>query len=296
MSESLVTCTGSFLAQLERENASPHTVRNYQSDLAQFCQYFTVEGKTPGPNEIDGLAIREWMASLYDAKLDAVTIRRKLAAVRSLFKYLHRSGVVGANHARLARTPKAPKRLPAVMTATQMNALLDQAPTKGVQSDAPHPERDVAILELLYGCGIRVSELVAINVEDIDWSEGWVRVRGKGKKERQVPVTERALSTLRQYLAKRPTRPGENAVFLNHRGVRLTDTSARKIVKAYSTDPAVHPHSFRHAYATHLLAAGADLRTIQELLGHARLSTTQKYTRVSIEDLMRIYNKSHPKA
>jgi integrase/recombinase XerC len=149
---------------------------------------------------------------------------------------------------------------------------------------------------MLYGCGIRVSELVGLNIEDVEASEGWIRVRGKGKKERQTPVTPTALSALREYLAKRPTHPGENAVFLNHRGHRLSDASVRKIVKSYSMDKAVHPHSFRHAYATHLLASGADLRSIQELLGHARLSTTQKYTQVSLEDLMRVYDKSHPKA
>jgi integrase/recombinase XerC len=149
---------------------------------------------------------------------------------------------------------------------------------------------------MLYGCGVRVSELVSLDIDDIDWSEGWMRVRGKGKKERQVPVTERAAAVLRNYLAKRPTGPGENALFLNHHCGRLTDASVRKLVKRYSSDPTIHPHSFRHAYATHLLSAGADLRSIQELLGHARLSTTQRYTQVSLEDLMRVYDKTHPKA
>jgi integrase/recombinase XerC len=149
---------------------------------------------------------------------------------------------------------------------------------------------------MLYGCGLRVSELVSLNLEDIDWSEGWIRVQGKGKKQRQTPVTAKALAALKDYLSKRPTRPGENAVFLNHAGSRLSDRSVRNIVKACSDNLALHPHSLRHAYATHLLAAGADLRSIQELLGHARLSTTQKYTQVSLEDLMRVYDKTHPKA
>ncbi len=293
---SLSHCVDSFLAQLERENASVHTVRNYHGDLQQFCDYFTVEGDTPSADQIDALAIREWMGGLYEAGLSAVTIRRKLAAVRSMFKYLQHTGVLSSNVARLARTPKTPKSLPGIMTAEQTNTLLNNAPGKGAEAGQSHPERDLAILEMLYGCGLRVSELVSLNVEDVDWSEGWVRVRGKGKKERQTPVTARALSALREYLAKRATRPGENAVFLNHRGSRLTDTSVRNIVKIYSGHKSIHPHSFRHAYATHLLAAGADLRSIQELLGHARLSTTQKYTQVSLEDLMRVYDKTHPKA
>jgi integrase/recombinase XerC len=295
-SKLLSACVDLFLAQLERENASAHTVRNYRADLQQFCGYFTVAGATPTADQIDALAIREWMGGLYDAGLSAVTIRRKLAAVRSLFKHLQYTGVVSSNVARLARTPKTPKSLPGILTAEQTNTLLNGASRKSSESERPYPERDIAILEMLYGCGVRVSELVSLNLEDVDWSEGWVRVRGKGKKERQTPITSRALSALREYLGKRAARPGENAIFLNYRGLRLTDVSVRNIVKIYSEDPSVHPHSFRHAYATHLLAAGADLRSIQELLGHARLSTTQKYTQVSLEDLMRVYDKTHPKA
>ena len=298
MSEASSLSSGmdSFLAQLKRENASEHTLRNYRTDLQQFCNYFTVDNATPSPDQIDALAIREWMGGLYQAELSAVTIRRKLAAVRSMFKHLQHTGVISSNVARHVRTPKAPKFLPGVMTAEQANQLLNDAAGEGVQAGQPYPERDVAILEMLYGCGMRVSELVSLNLDDIDWSEGWVRVRGKGKKERQMPVTERALSVLREYLSKRTTRPGENALFLNYRGARLTDTTVRKIVNTYSPRLKLHPHSFRHAYATHLLAAGADLRSIQELLGHARLSTTQKYTQVSLEDLMRVYDKAHPKA
>ena len=296
MSESLYHHVVQYLAHLERENASVHTVRNYGSDLEQFCQYFTVAGEAPGVNAIDALAMREWMGSLYDAQLSAITIRRKLAAVRSFFKYLHRLNLIPVNTARLVRTPKAPKTLPVVMTPEQTNTLLNGAPEKARAEERPFPERDLAILEMLYGCGVRVSELVGLNLQDIDWSDGWIRVRGKGKKERQTPITATALAALKDYLAKRPTRRGENAVFLNRYGTRLSDVSVRSIVKMYSTDKGVHPHSLRHAYATHLLAAGADLRSIQELLGHARLSTTQKYTQVSLEDLMRVYDKTHPKA
>ena len=296
MSENLADHIDAYLAQLKRENASAHTVRNYGLDLRDFCAYFTLPDRSASVAQIDTLAIREWMGHLYDAKLSAATIRRKLAAVRSLFKYLHGIGLVKANVGRLVRTPKAPKLLPQVMTPEQTNAILNEAPAEAQRHERAYPERDLAILEVLYGCGVRVSELVALDLDDIDWSEGWLRVSGKGKKERQVPVTDRAAAVLRDYLGKRQTRPGENALFLNHHGRRLTDASVRKLVKVYSSDPSVHPHSFRHAYATHLLSAGADLRSIQELLGHARLSTTQKYTQVSLEDLMRVYDKTHPKA
>lgn len=281
----------SFIAQLQRENASEHTIRNYRSDLTQVCEYFAGTGVSV--QTLDTLAMREWMASLYDAGLTAVSIRRKLAAVRSWLKHLEAEGVLERNVARAVRTPKAPKLLPSVMTAEMTNARLDAAPMVG--ADRAHPERDIAILEMLYGCGVRVSELVGLDIADIEWSEGWVRVRGKGKKERQVPITAKALEALRTYLAARETRVMQNAVFLNHRGDRLSDAYVRKIVKAYAGAEA-HPHGFRHAYATHLLSSGADLRSIQELLGHARLSTTQKYTQVSLEDLMRVYDKSHPKA
>lgn len=280
-----------YTAQLARENVSAHTIRNYRSDLSQFCEYFAGTGATP--ESLDSLAIREWLAHLYDRGLQPASIRRKLAAVRSWLKYLHSEGVIDKNAAKAARTPKAPRLLPSVMTAEEANAALDAAVAGG--SDRPHPERDVAILEMLYGCGVRVSELVGLDMQDIEWGEGWIRVRGKGKKERQVPITTKAQESLQRYLAARETRLEENAVFLNHRGGRLSDAYVRKIVKA-CVGEAAHPHGFRHAYATHLLSAGADLRSIQELLGHARLSTTQKYTQVSLEDLMRVYDETHPKA
>jgi integrase/recombinase XerC len=164
----------------------------------------------------------------------------------------------------------------------------------------PDKDRDVALLELMYGCGIRVSELVGINLEDIDLRTGWLRVRGKGNKERQVPVGGRAVDAVNVYLEKRAAPPKERALFLNSRGARLGDRQVRRLVKLYAVlvagDSTVHPHSFRHAYATHLLSDGADLRSIQELLGHARLSTTQKYTQVSLKDLQVVYDRAHPKA
>src|ERR1017187_3935871 len=199
---------------------------------------------------------------------------------------------------RAANSPKSPQKLPEVMTAEQVNALLDAVAAGKLER--PFPARDRALFELLYGCGIRVSELAGLNIEDIDRSEGWLRVRGKGKKERQVPLPGKARESLERYLGERPVVREERAVFLNHRNSRLTTRGIGGIVKIYATylagDPSVHPHSFRHAYATHLLADGADLRAIQELLGHARLSTTQKYTQVSLTDLMAVYDKAHPKA
>jgi integrase/recombinase XerC len=284
-----------FLAELRRANVSAHTLRNYASDLAQFLQYFTIKDKVT-VEEIDMLAIREWLGHLYSERLAAVSMRRKLAAVRSLFKYLLREGVVATNVARLVRTPKAPKALPVVMTAEQTNTLVDGVAVNRLEQ--PYPARDLAIFELLYGCGLRISELVGLNLEDFDFSEHWIRVRGKGRKERQIPYGTKAAAALDRYLAIRSS--ADRAVFLNHRGGRLTDRGARGIVKFYARmitgDSSIHPHSLRHAYATHLLSDGADLRSIQELLGHSQLSTTQKYTQVSLTDLMAVYDKAHPKA
>ncbi|HEY6390074.1 MAG TPA: tyrosine recombinase XerC [Bryobacteraceae bacterium] len=288
-----------FLDELRRENASAHTLRNYASDLAQFLEYFTIEGNAPAVEEIDALAIREWLGHLYEQELTAVSMRRKLAAVRSFFKFLLRNGVVAINVAKLVRTPKAPQSLPAVMTAEQTNTLVD-----GVAADRferPYPARDLAIFEFLYGCGLRISELVGLNIDDFDFSDRWILVRGKGRKERQVPFGSKAAEALERYLPERTPAPGaEPVLFLNHRGNRLTVRGARGIVKFYARmiagDSSIHPHSLRHAYATHLLSDGADLRAIQELLGHAQLSTTQKYTQVSLTDLMAVYDKAHPKA
>ena len=291
-----------FAKELQRRNVSGHTLRNYQSDLDQFLEYFSVSGKSqPMVDEIDALAIREWLGYLYQQRLTAVSMRRKLAAIRSFFKFLVREGVVTNNVARLVRTPKAPKSLPPVMTAEQTNTLVDRVPSAAEKFERPHPERDLALFELLYGCGLRISEAVGVDLSDFDFSERWVRVRGKGRKERQVPFGNKAAQAIERYLdARRPVSLREQALFLNHRGKRLTDRGARDIVKFYarmvSGDSSIHPHSLRHAYATHLLSDGADLRAIQELLGHAQLSTTQKYTQVSLADLMAVYDKAHPRS
>lgn len=277
-----------FLAERRRENVSEHTVRNYRIDL---------ESLPDAPIEdIDLLTLREWLAELHDRGLAAVSIRRKVSAARSFFTFLKRRGVVEQNPAKLLRLPKAPQSLPRVPTEEQANRLVD-----AVESDTlarPLPERDLLLFELLYGCGIRISECVGLDLADIDREEGWIRVRGKGRKERQVPLGGKSAAALERYLAARPA--GEKALLLNFRGTRLTDRGARGIVKLYARmvegDSSIHPHSFRHAFATHLLSAGADLRSIQELLGHARLSTTQKYTQVTLTDLMAVYDKAHPKA
>ena len=290
---------GRFLDELKRENASEHTVRNYGADLRQFLDYFTPPGgEPPAPGAIDALAIREWLGDLYQRRLSAVTIRRKMAAVRSFLQFLVRHGVIDVNRAKLVSTPKTPKTLPRAPSAEQTNRILDQLPASGIKTK--YPERDRAILEMLYGCGLRVSELVGLDMEDLDVAGRWIRVRGKGKKEREAPVPGKAAEALEQWLKKRRPAPGETAVFLNRDGRRLSDRSIRTIVKRYAVllggDPSIHPHTLRHAFATHLLAEGADLRAIQELLGHARLSTTQKYTQISLTELMEIYDKAHPKA
>ena len=295
----LATQIERYLQELAREGASPNTIAAYEADLRQFLDFLSPpELAPPEPPDIDLLILREWLTGLYRDQLIAVTIRRKLAAVRGLFGFMLREGVVRVNVAKLVRTPKAPKKLPEVMTAEQVNGLIDGV--GGANLERPHPARDRAIFELLYGCGVRVSELTGLNLEDLDRSERWLRVRGKGRKERQVPLPGKAAEALERYLAVRAVVRDEPAVFLNHRNRRLTIRGVHGIVRFYATllngDPSIHPHSFRHAYATHLLADGADLRSIQELLGHARLSTTQKYTQVSLVDLMAVYDKAHPHA
>ncbi len=295
----LATAIDRYLADLRLQNASPHTLRNYASDLQQFAGYFSPPGQPPpAPAEFTVLQIREWLGDLYRRRLSPVSVRRKLAAVRSLFQFLAKQGSVPTNIARLVKTPKAPQRLPAVPTAEQTNDLINAVAEDRLER--PFPERDRLIFELLYGCGLRISELVGLDLDDFDYREQWIRVRGKGRKERQVPYGATSAAALEKYLAARSAKPKERGLFVNHLGARLSDRGARGIVKLYarlvSGDASMHPHSLRHAFATHLLADGADLRAIQELLGHARLATTQKYTQVSLTDLMAVYDRAHPKA
>jgi integrase/recombinase XerC len=297
----LSECISKYLAELERRGASKHTVRNYASDLEQFKLYFQPPGESAPPSveQLNLPLLREWLASLYDRGLDPLSIRRKLAAVRSLSKFLRAEGVLETNIAARLRTPKTRERLPEILSAEKTNNLIDSV-EEGWPVEKPSRERDLALLELLYGCGIRVSELVAIDLKDIDLLGGWLRVHGKGNKERQLPIGERAVAAVNRYLQVRQAAPAQQALFLNSRGKRLGDRQIRRLVKFYSIvvlgDSTVHPHTFRHAYATHLLNDGADLRSIQELLGHARLSTTQKYTQVSLQDLIAVYDRAHPKA
>jgi integrase/recombinase XerC len=268
--------------------------------LLQLAEYCTPPGEdAPSLEEVDLPLLREWLASLFDKGLTTISIRRKIAAVRAMFKFLRQEGLATTNPATRLRTPRPGQRLPEVMSAEKTNNMLD-AVEAGKRVEKPSRERDIAFLELLYGCGIRVGELVGIDLDDLDLAEGWLKVNGKGNKQRQVPVGERAVDAVNRYLERRSAAPDERALFVNGQGTRLSDRQVRRLVKFYATlvtgDSTVHPHSFRHAYATHLLSDGADLRAIQELLGHARLSTTQKYTQVSLRDLQAVYDRAHPKA
>ena len=294
----LKTAIEDFLGEQARRNDSPHTLRNYRADLEEFLEYFSPPGAAPpAPDAIDLLNLREWLAHLYDRTQKPATIRRKLASLRSLFRFLSREHRIARDPARLLRLPRMPKTLPDVPNTAITNALVDGATRE--EFERPFPQRDRLLLELLYGCGLRVSEAVGLDLESFDRTERWIRVRGKGNKERQVPYGSKSAEALDVYLGLRGA-AHDSALFLNHRGLRLTDRGARNIVKFYAThvvgDSSIHPHTLRHAFATDLLSHGADLRAIQELLGHARLATTQKYTQVSLTDLTRVYDKAHPKS
>jgi integrase/recombinase XerC len=284
-----------FLDSLRRENASPHTIRNYESDLRQFEAHLAA---APLTEEIDLAILRGWVSSLFNDKQMAASIRRKVASLRAFFKYEMRQGRTRSNPAKLLILPKLPQSLPKVPTAEQVNALVDAVDNNDL--DRPFPKRDRAIFEFLYGCGLRISELQGLNLEDIDAAEKWIVVRGKGRKERQVPYGSKAGEALKNWLPERHALAAGRAVFVNYRGARISIRGIRKIVALYASllagDSSVHPHTLRHAFATHLLSDGADLRAIQELLGHAQLSTTQKYTQVALRDLLAVYDKSHPKA
>ncbi len=298
MSE-LKTAIEDFLGDRARRNDSPHTLRNYGADLREFLDYFSPPGAAPPALAgIDLLSLREWLGYLYSRDQKPATIRRKLASLRALFRFLSREHRIERDPARLLRLPRMPRTLPDVPNTEVTNALVDGASRDDLER--PFPARDRLLLELLYGCGLRISEAVGLNLEDFDRRERWARVRGKGRKERQVPYGSKSAGALDAYLEARQSETEPHALFLNHRGSRLTDRGARNIVKFYATyvtgDSSIHPHTLRHAFATDLLSHGADLRAIQELLGHARLSTTQKYTQVSLIDLMRVYDNSHPKA
>jgi integrase/recombinase XerC len=296
-----------FLRHLRERNASAHTIKAYTGDLDNFAAYIGSRGwKT-----IDHIAIRGFLSHLYDQGLSKPSIARALAAVRSLYRWLAQEGVVEQNPAKLVSTPRLPKKLPRVPTIEEMNFVLDGK----MPEVASFPERDRLLLELLYGCGIRNSELVGINLDDISLSNQAILIRGKGKKERYVPFGDSALAALSVYLPWRQqllatlkkTMPAKgmpalvvNQLLVNQRGGRLTTRSVGRIVKriavAKGLSPEVHPHTLRHAFGTHMLEEGADLRAIQELLGHERLATTERYTQLSVKHVMNVYDQTHPRA
>jgi integrase/recombinase XerC len=324
------------------KNSSPHTISNYGKDLRQFVAFLTPPGMSlPALTAINHGIIREFVAHLHEQGLEKTSIARKLAALRSFFKYCVREGKLNESPARLVPTPKLPKRIPSILSAEEMNSFLNQLEemdgslphtTKKSKKEWPPAEalalpsepklreeglllrRDRALLELLYAAGLRVSELTGLDLVDIEQKERVLRVTGKGNKERIVPYGNKAQQALDKYwplreqlllqtsggYASSTATPHSEAVFLNYAGRRLTQRSVGRIVKKYvllvNMNWDLHPHSMRHAFATHLLADGADLRAIQELLGHQSLSTTQKYTHASIRQLMDIYDKSHPHA
>lgn len=285
-----------FCRYLETErNVSAHTLKAYRTDLELFHGFVRKElGNTAGAAAVSHLLVRRYLASLHK-ECTKSTVGRKLAAIRSFFKYLVREGDVKKNPAGLVSAPKKEKKVPFHLNIDEITSLVT-AP-KGRELTAL---RDRAILETLYSSGIRVSELTSLSIGELDLEEGLVRVLGKGGKERIVPVGGKAREALSDYLAMRGTPPLEAPLMLNARGGRLTSRSVGRIIDRYlillSTMKKVSPHTLRHTFATHLLEGGADLRAIQELLGHASLSTTQKYTHVSIDRLMEVYDKAHPKA
>jgi integrase/recombinase XerC len=324
------------------KNSSPHTISNYAKDLRQFVAFLTPPGMSlPELSAINHGIIREFVAHLHEQGLKKSSVARKLAALRSFFKYCVREGMINESPARLVPTPKLPKRIPSILSAEEMNLFLNNLAEMGgslpksknklttewspaavlalrnqpkLREEGLLLRRDRALLELLYAAGLRVSELIGLDLVDIEQRERMLRVTGKGNKERIVPYGNKAQEALDKYwplreqllrqtsggYASNTATPHSEAVFLNYAGRRLTQRSVGRIVKKYvrliNMNWDLHPHSMRHAFATHLLADGADLRAIQELLGHQSLSTTQKYTHASIRQLMDIYDKAHPHA
>jgi integrase/recombinase XerC len=286
-----------FLRHLRERNASPHTVKAYRGDLADFSAYTGSRGW----KEIDHITIRGFLSQLYEKGLGKTSVARSLAAVRSLYRWLAREGAVEQNPAKLVATPRLPKKLPRVPTIEEMNCVLDGE----MPEAAAFPQRERLMLELLYGCGIRNSELTGINLDDIRLSSEAILIRGKGKKERYVPFGDSVKSALAAYLPERQKalaerRKNTSALLINRRGGSLTTRSVGRIVKkiavAKGLSPDVHPHTLRHAFGTHMLEEGADLRAIQELLGHERLATTQRYTQLSMKHVLQVYDQTHPRA
>lgn len=307
-----------FLSHLAlNRNTSRHTVRAYDSDISQFLRYTAVNaGVKPrdlAPSALDRAAMRNFLAALHAAGRSRATAARKLAAIRTFLRYLRREEIIAGDPGASIGTPKREVRMPAHLSESEMTALLE-APS----GEHPLGRRDRAILELFYASGLRLSELAGLDVDDVNLSQKRARVLGKGGKERIVPFNSATTSAIRSYLPDRDLlirearpvpragRPGrardrrsDEPLFVNYRGARLTERSIDRIVRRYAvvtSRAAVSPHALRHSFATHLLQRGADLRVIQELLGHARLSTTQRYTHVNAAQLLEVYRKSHPRA
>jgi integrase/recombinase XerC len=300
-----------FLRHLAlNRNASAHTVRAYDSDLSQFITHAAagagVKVRDLMPRQLDRLALRGFLGDLHRQGLARATAARKLAAARTFLRYLRREGEIDDDPGALVATPKRDVRMPAHLSEDEMSALID-APA----GDTMLVRRDRAILELFYASGLRLSELAGLDVDDLNLTAKMVRVLGKGGKERIVPFNASAAKAIREYLkqrdavASRLSRPSghsrwRDALFVNYRGGRLTTRSVDRLVRrhvaASTARLGISPHALRHSFATHLLQRGADLRVIQELLGHARLSTTQRYTHVNAAQLLDVYQKSHPRA
>lgn len=284
---------GLFLRYLAAERgASAHTIKGYGADLRD-CEAFLERRRLGALPDVDARVLRAYLADLHARGLARTSIARRLATLRSLYRFLMRRGRARTNPAREVRTPRLPHRLPAHLPIDQSEALFRQP-----FGDGEPDRRDRAILELFYASGIRVAELAGLDVEDLDLRDGSVRVMGKGRKERVVPVGGKAVDALSAYLGAREG--GRGPLFRNRRGGRLTVRSLHRIVRgrarAAGLAGRVTPHTLRHTFATHLLDAGADLRLIQELLGHARLTTTQRYTHVSADRLAKVYDAAHPRA
>ncbi len=288
-----------FSSYLETERrASSHTVKNYLVDLAQFSNFMQNRRRGMKVTEIDHAVVREYLGTLFGKK-NPTSIARKLSSLRSFFDYCVKRGTVKDNPAKEVPAPKVPKRVPKFLTVDEVFALLETPDATGALG-----RRDKAIMELLYASGLRVSELVGLNRGDLNVDDGVVRVLGKGRKERMVPVGKKACDALKNYLDLRPALAGDSAVntaiFVNRNGTRLSTRAIERMMIKYlrqsGIQKAATPHVLRHTFATHLLNAGADMRGIQELLGHSSLSTTQKYTHVGIEKMMEVYDKAHPKA
>jgi integrase/recombinase XerC len=299
-----------FLEHLRYErNVSAHTLRNYRIDLEQFLQYLKRPDNhnnarvAPPIEEIDHLTIREWLASLHSAQKQKSSIARKLAALRTFFQFLVREGLLELNPAKLVSTPRQEKKLPKHLSVEEAVRFIESP-----DAETDLGKRDRAMLELMYATGVRVAELTTMNVGDIDFQNQLIRVTGKRRKQRIVPFGEPARDAVQNYLEIREkflfncpvSKRDEEALFLNYQGTRITTRSVGRMVDKYIRLCAgmhnISPHALRHSFATHLLDGGADLRDIQELLGHARLSTTQVYTHVSMEKLIEVYDKAHPKA